>query len=584
LAQELKDIAGLRFGKLLVGKEWGADMAEEFSKKRSDLLKRWSALKNERSSFMDEWQDISTYLLPTNGRFFTQDRNNGKRKRNSIYDSEATAALDILAAGMMSGATSPARPWFKLETHDTDLNKYQPVKLWLDDVTNRMLRVFAKSNTYDALHEMYLELGGFGTGASIVLPNYQNVIHLYPLTTGEYAIAADAEGRVCTLYREFDMTVHAMVKEFGLKNCSSAVQSAYNSGNLDDWHTVMHAIEPRVDRDIKKADSRNMAWSSIYFEAAGNTDKLLRESGFHQFPAVCPRWTKVGGDIYGRSPGSNALGDIKQLQHEQLRKAQGIDYQSNPPRLLPLSAKNEEVNLLPGGVSYIEMNTMASGAVRNAFEVPIKLDHLLVDIQDVRRRIRSRFYSDLFLMINEVEVGKMTATEVAVRQEEKMLMLGPVVQRLNHELLQPQIDITFTHMAAGGALPPPPKELQGMDLSVEFVSILSQAQKAIGTNSVDRLLNTIGAVAALNPEAVDKLDADQLIDGYSNMLGVDPKYIVPGEKVAVIRQARAKAQAAAQASALAQQQSQTAKNLAQSPTGDGSNGLQDLMNMYTGYN
>jgi hypothetical protein len=123
-----------------------------------------------------------------------------------------------------------------------------------------------------------------------------------------------------------------------------------------------------------------------------------------------------------------------------------------------------------------------------------------------------------------------------------------------------------------------------MDLSVEFVSILSQAQKAIGTNSVDRLLNTIGAVAALNPEAVDKLDADQLIDGYSNMLGVDPKYIVPGEKVAVIRQARAKAQAAAQASALAQQQSQTAKNLAQSPTGDGSNGLQDLMNMYTGYN
>jgi hypothetical protein len=290
---------------------------------------------------MAHWQEISTYLLPNNGRYFRQDRNKGARRANNIYDSEATGALDVLAAGMVSGATSPARPWFRLSTPDSELNSNQEVKVWLDDVTKRMLRVFRKSNTYDSLHELYLELGAFGTGAMIVVQDFENVIHCYPLTAGEYAISADAKGRVCTLFREYEMTVSQIVKEFGIENCSATVQNLFTNGNgLDSWIAVIHAIEPRADRDPSKKDAKNMAWGSYYFEY-GQTGKFLRESGYKQFCAVCPRWTKVGGDIYGRSPGMNALGDIKQLQHEQLRKANAIDFQSNPPLQVPTVMKNQ---------------------------------------------------------------------------------------------------------------------------------------------------------------------------------------------------------------------------------------------------
>ena len=546
---------------------------------RDRLFTRWGQLKSERASWYAHWQELTSYILPRNGRYFVQDRNRGYRRHNNIYDNTGTRALRTLGAGMMSGATSPARQWFRLATPDPELNSFTPVKLWLDDVTKRMQRVFQKSNTYRSLHQMYEELGTFGTSASIMLPDFQDVIHHYPLTCGEYCISTDAKGRVCTLYREFDMTVSQMVKEFGLENCSVSVQNMYRTGSLDQWVPVIHAIEPRADRDIGKRDSKNMPFGSWYFEVGGEDGQFLRESGFMQFPALCPRWSVVGGDIYGNSPGMEALGDIKQLQHEQLRKAQAIDYQTKPPLQVPASMKNRDVETLPGGVSYYDGQ---SNGIKTAFEVNLNLQYLLNDIVDCRERVRGSFYADLFLMLANTPNTRMTATEVAERHEEKLLMLGPVLERLHNELLSPLVDITFTRMVAAGALPPAPQELQGMDLNVEFVSMLAQAQRAIGTNAVDRFVGNLGAIARMKPDILDKFDQDQWADVYADMLGVDPSLIIADKEVAVLRDARNQAMAAKEQAAAMQQTSQSVKNMAQAPTGQ-QNALTDVMNMFSGY-
>ena len=546
---------------------------------RDRLFTRWGQLKSERASWFAHWQELTSYILPRNGRYFRQDRDRGYRRHNNIYDSTGTRALRVLGAGMMSGATSPARQWFRLATPDPELNSYDPVKLWLDDVTKRMQRVFQKSNTYNALHQMYEELGCFGTAATILLPDYQSVIHHYPLTCGEYCISTDAKGRVCTLYREFEMTVSQVVKEFGLEKCSVSVQNMYRTGNLDQWVPVIHAIEPRADRDIKKRDAKNMPWGSWYFEVGGEEGVFLRESGFQYFPALCPRWSVIGGDIYGNSPGMEALGDIKQLQHEQLRKAQAIDYQTKPPLQVPASMKNRDVETLPGGVSYYDGQ---SNGIKTAFEVNLNLQYLLNDIMDCRERVRGAFYADLFLMLANIPNTRMTATEVAERHEEKLLMLGPVLERLHNELLSPLVDITFTRMVASGAIPPAPPELQGMDLNVEFVSMLAQAQRAIGTNAVDRFVGNLGAIAQMKPDILDKFDQDQWADVYADMLGVDPSLIVADKEVAVLRDARNRAMAAKEQAAAMQQTSQSVKNMAQAPTGQ-QNALTDVMNMFSGY-
>jgi hypothetical protein len=309
-----------------------AAVAPNFSQspvdRRKLYMQRWGALKAERSSWFGHYRELSDYLMPRNGRFLSSDRNRGDKRHNNIYDSTGIRAGRILAAGMMSGMTSPARPWFRLETPDKELNKRQPVKEWCAAVTNDMLDIFAKSNTYRALHGIYGQLGVFGTAGSLILDDFQDVIRHYPLAVGEYAISTDDRGVVSTLYREFDMTVMQMIRRFGLKACSPTVQNMYTSGNgLDNWVTVVHGIEPREDRDPRKRDALNMPWKSCYFEYGQNSDTFLSESGFMTFPGVVPRWDVEAGDIYGNSPGMEALGDAKQLQHEQFRKGRASTLQ-----------------------------------------------------------------------------------------------------------------------------------------------------------------------------------------------------------------------------------------------------------------
>ena len=549
---------------------------------RYQMQLRLAALKTERASFWTHWAEISKYILPRSGRYFVEDRNKGGKRHNAIFDSTGTRALRVLGAGLMSGATSPARPWFRLVTPDPEMMKFAPVKVWCNDVTRMMLDTFQRTNTYRSLHVMYEELGAFGTAACFVEDDFDNVIHHTPLATGEYYISTDGKGAVCTLVREFQMTVGAVVKTFGYKNCQPRTQNLYNRGSLDQWITVVHFVEPRADRDASKADALNMPWRSCYYEQGFNDEKYLRDGGYKRFRGLCPRWSVAGGDIYAtNSPGMEALGDIKQLQHEQLRKGEAIDFQTKPPLQVPTALKNRDVDRLPGGITYYDSSS-PTGGIKSMFDVPLRLDYLLADIQDVRQRIRECFYTDLFLMLAQQTPSTMTATEVAERQEEKLLMLGPVLERLHNELLQPLVEMTFDRLIEAGMVPPPPEELQGQDINIEFVSVLAQAQRAVSTAGVDRFVGNLGAVAQFKPDVLDKFDADKWADIYSDQLGVDPQLIVADDKVALVRKLRAQQQAAAQQSALMEQQANAAQKLGNAPT-DGKNALTDVMGMFTGY-
>jgi hypothetical protein len=565
---------------------------------RQRTLYRLQALRSERSSWISRYREISEFLLPFSGRFVSTDRNKGNKSFNSIIDSTGSFAKRTLAAGMMAGMTSPARPWFKLALPDEDLMEFGPVRKWLDDVTKIMLRIYAKSNTYRALHSQYEELGLYGTGANIIVDDFDNVIHNYALTTGEYFIGTDPKGKVNTLYREYEMPVSQVVQMFvgennksGSKNwsnVSTGVKNLWDAGRMDAWIPIVHAIEPRAvsERDLRKGDGKNMPFRSVYLErdaqAQGGPDLVLRESGFKRFRATVPRWAVYGGDIYGNSPGMEALGDVKQLQHEQLRKSQAVDYMTMPPVQAPAVLAKVGVNQLPGGVTYSD-GAGGANSIKSLFDVRLDISALREDIADVRQRINRAFYADLFLMLaNDTREQPPTAREVAERHEEKLLMLGPVVERLHDELLDQLIDITFERVMETGIAPPPPKELEDMDLQVEFISTLAQAQRAVGLASVDRLMGTVLQIAQVKPDVLDKIDGDEMIDRYADMAGVPPTMIVDDEKVAEIRAARAKQQAAMQQAETAPAMAQTAKTLSETDTA-GQNMLTDLTNQFQGY-
>ena len=557
-----------------------AEIDKSPQEQRRRVLARKAALWTERSSWLEHWREISEYQQPRAGRFVVTDRNRGDKRHRSILDNTAIFASRTLAAGLMSGITSPARPWFRLEIKNRDLMERGDVKAWLHESAQVLRRIFAASNTYRSLHTIYEELGLFGTGASILLPDFNNVIHHHPLTIGEYALATDDKGNVNTIAREMQMTVGQIVKQFGIDNVSRTVRDLFNKGSFDAWVDVMHLIEPREQRDFGKLDAKNMAFRSLYFEPGRDegSQSWLRDSGFKRFPVLAPRWVVTGNDVYGTSPGMECLGDVKQLQHQQLRKGQAIDYQVNPPLQVPTKYKEAQKARLPGGVFYVDAMGQ-TGGVRSAFEVRLDMQHLLLDIQDVRERIRSAYYADLFLMLANDQRSGITATEVAERHEEKLLMLGPVLERLHNELLSPLIDITFDYAAEAGILPPPPQIMQGMEVGVEFISVLAQAQRAVATQGIDRLVGVVGQLAQAKPEVLDKIDFDQVVDDYAEAYGVNPKLVVPDDQVAALRQQRAQAMQAQAAAATAPQVVDSAKTASEIDTGN----LQDVLTSLQGY-
>ena len=375
-------------------------------------------------------------------------------------------------------------------------------------------------------------------------------------------LANSARLQVDTCIREYSMTVRQLVQQFGLENVSDRVKTAHQAGHLDQWVEVVHEVCPNEDADPSRLASRFKSIRSCYYEKASNEDKYLSEAGFDEFPILAPRWDVTGEDVYGNSPGKMALGDVKQLQLEEKRKAEAIDKHVRPPMVGPSSLKTARASILAGDITYVDVNQGQQGFTP-AYQVKPEIGPLMQDIAGIEQRISRYFFEDLFLMLtNDSRSTPPTAEEIRARAQEKMLMLGPVLERVNQELLDPIIDRTFAIMlrqseaewAAGGSglIPPPPDELRtGIPLNIEYTSIMAQAQKLIGTTNVERFASFVGNLAAVKPEALDRLSADEAIDTYADMTGVPPKILVPIDEANKMRQVRAqKQQAMEQAQAM----------------------------------
>lgn len=535
---------------------------------KEQLTKQLGMLEQERKTFEPHWRELSDFIIPRGSRFLTSEANRGDRRNTKIVDPTATMANRTLSSGMMSGITSPARPWFKLATPDPEMMDYGPVKLWLETVQNRMNDMFNKSNLYQSLPIIYSSLGTFGTGALAVLEDDEDVIRTMPFPVGSYYIANSPRLSVDTCFRKFSMTVRQLVREFGLNNVSSSTKSAFDNGTYEKWVDVVHAVYPNMNRETGKMNAKNKAFRSVYFEVGGDNDKVLRESGYDEFPVMAPRWEVNGEDVYGSScPGMIALGQVKALQLEQRRKAQQIDKQTNPPMIGPTSLKTQRVSLLPGDITYVDQLTGAEG-LRPAYMVNPNLGDLLGDIQDTRQLINSAYFVDLFMMLQNVNTRSMPVEAVIEMKEEKLLMLGPVLERLNDEFLDPLIDRAFSMMARKNMLPPPPDVMQGMPLRIEYISVMAQAQKAIGLSSLERFVGFVGNLASAKPEALDKLDVDQAIDNYAVMSGVSPTVVVPQEQAQQTRNDRAQQQQQAMALQTGMAAVQGAKTLSEAKTAD----------------
>lgn len=532
--------------------------------------KRMSALETEASSWRTKWRRVGEQVRPWSVRFLSSDVDRaGDDKMGAIVNSTPAQASRTSSAGMMAGITSPARPWFRLGVDDAQAAGLQAVKEWLAAVEGKMREAFAKSNVYAGLRNTYSDLLDYGTALVMLDEDDEDYLRAYAFPCGSYFLAASDRREVDTFYRRTTFTVRELVMRFGRSAVSDSVRNAYDNGQLDTRHEVAHCVYANPEPGPESSWELNPTsrpWLSMWWEEKAGTlpHAFLRESGYREKPFFAPRWETTGEDVYGSSPGMLAVGDCEALQVLELRKAQMHEKIVNPPLAVPSDLASKRVSLLPGATNYLpggsekkivpihEVNPQAPSIAAN-------------DIAVHEARIRAAYFADLWLMLQQTE-GQMTAREVVERREEKMLQLGPVLEMLQDELLEPLIIRTFHILTRRNQLPPPPEAIAGQPFKVEYISIMAQAQKLMGLTAIDRTATFVANLVATFPSAAEKLDVDETIDVYAESTGVPPGIIRGADEVAKLRESKAKMQKQQMAVEQAGAAAQTAKTLADTDT------------------
>jgi hypothetical protein len=494
------------------------------------LLSRYEKLEGQRQNWETHWQEVADYMQPRKADV-TKQRARGDKRMEQIFDSSPIQAVELLSASLHGMMTNPSTPWFTLRFKDEDIDNEDEAKIWLESATEVMYTAFNRSNFQQEIFELYHDLITFGTAAMFIEEDDEDIIKFSTRHINEVFIAENDKGRIDTIYRRFNISARAAMQKFG-EAVSSDVQSAFKKDPYKEVE-ILHAVYPRSDFNPNKKDKKNMPFESVYIEFKNGNE--LSVSGFREFPFVVPRYLKASNEIYGRSPAMTALPDVKMLNEMCKTTIKAAQKQVDPPLLVPDDGFLLPVRTVPGGLNFYRSGT------RDRIE-PLNIganNPLGLNMEEQRRdAIRAVFY------VNQLQLQQgpqMTATEVIQRNEEKMRLLGPVLGRLQSELLKPLIDRVFAILLRNNMLPQAPEFLSGRDIEIEYVSPLAKAQKSTELQSIMRAIEILGSLANVAP-VFDYVNFDNLVKHLADIVGMPQKLLKSQNEVNAQRQQAAQQQ------------------------------------------
>lgn len=555
---------------------------------------RLNSLEVNRYSFWSHWRELASFYLPRRYKWLITPNqwNRGAGWNNHIIDNTGTRAARDLAAGITTGVSSPTRPWFDFKIGQIDTTQTSPISLWLRECVRILRMIFHESNFYPSIAQFWADLALFNTAVMIIYEDFENVINCYNPAAGEYYLDLDGSLRPRIFARKFVRTIQQVVDEFGYDNCSENVRQAYDqqdgSGRGREI-IIAHLIEPLNNEHSKWGLPKIFEYGEVYWEWGGSQGQqaggppantgFLRKKGYHECCVLAVRWDIIGNDAYGKGPSMDALGDVKQLQQESRRKAQAIDKMTNPPLVGDAQLKNQPASQIPGGITYLAGFAQSGKGLASLYDTKFPIAEITQDLLEVRERIKDTFYNQIFKVISQYETrSNVTAVEIDARRAEALLMLGPVLTRMDQDGLRIAIDRTFAIAERAGILPPPPPEIGGLPIQIDYKSMLALAQEATEAAGIERTLGLAGnLVGVLGPEVMDGIDGDYALEKYSKLMNNDPKLIRSPEQRDAIRKNRQDQQAQAQQVAMAEQLAQGAKTLSETDMGGGQSALQGLI-------
>lgn len=513
------------------------------------LLKRYRTLQTNRSHWESHWQELGDYICPRKADI-TKKRTGGDKRTELLFDGTAVHAAELMSASLHGMLTNAATPWFDLRYENDELNGDDEAKEWLEGATDVMYQHLNRSNFQEQIHELYSDLVTFGTAVIFIENDDDDGFRFSTRHIAEVYVSENEQGRVDTVFRKYKTTARAAVRQFGEQQVTQRISKL----NTDDPYAeieLLHIVMPREDRDRRKKNATNKPVASIYVDP--DEKVVIGESGYDEFPYCVPRFLKASFEIgYGRSPAMTALPDTKMVNKMSEVVIRAAQLQIHPPLMVPDDGFMLPVRTTPGGLNFYRSGT------RDRIEpLNIGANNPLGEMQLEQRRqaIRAAFYVDQLILGTGPQ---MTATEVVQRTEEKMRLLGPVLGRLQAELLQPLIGRCFAVLSRQKAFAPAPPMLQDGNIDIEYVSPLAKAQRTGDIQGILQMIEFLMPLMQLDQGVADYLDMDGLAKHIIKVTGT-PAAVVRGEgEVAGIRENRAAAMQAEQELMAAQQMASAA--------------------------
>jgi hypothetical protein len=397
------------------------------------------------------------------------------------------------------------------------------VRTWVNRAEETVRSVLKESNFYSEYPSAIAELLLFGTCALTQQSSFKSVTRFHVHTIGTYYIGVNNEGDVDTIVIIRNMTARQILQEFP-ENTPTRLRAPTEQSSKVTYE-VMQFIEPNENADPKKLEAKFKAYSSThYIRGMDEKKSLLRESGFDRFPTSVLRWAIAEEYAFGVDcPGMVAQSDVNSLQQREKDKAKAIDRHIRPKLKGPSTLAGMKLNDKDGDLVLFDAENGSSDGLGPIFTVDPRIQEMRQDIQSIEQAVMQAYFVDLFRAISSMQgVQPRNQLELSQRNAEALLLLGPVLERLQREMLSQVLSNTFAVCMENSLFPTMPPELEQGALDIKFISSLAQAQRAQDLSALNDYALFAQGVAQQLPYVAAKVDGDAMLDLFTTLRGVNP--------------------------------------------------------------
>ncbi len=535
------------------------------------LVERNGELQALKTPWLPLYQSLAMYIF-LRKQYFTIESLKSPFMLNHVYDSTPGNAAHFAASSIV-GQVMP-NPYASFEfvpmvAEDEDV--YDDTYEFFETVNDVMPHILAlpDSGATNALLECVLDMVVFGIGSvqvDDVPESFATPIRYRAADAKVMNIDEDRWGAVDTVYLNRELSVMKVVDQYGYENCSERVQSLYTSPSRNEKLKILHAIQPRLQRDPLKLGNLDMPYGSYHVEL--DTKHVMKEGGYNEMPVIVSRFWKIVGEMQGRSPAMDALPDIRALNKLVEMFERAGEMALDPPKLI----SSEDVlgaGKIPWGPG-VDIPVHWNARMGTDRMKPIELLQTTTNPQFALERIRDlrEFISEAFMIKDLTDLNntsRQTLGEANIRNELRLFKLGPILNRILTELLGPILERSFNILLARGFFGVIRGSIQDLRLQamgikpkyiaedfiqkrqaglkgfrINFISPAARLMKLEEKQGMQELVATAMQMAQGGwPGALDVINADEVLREAQKLGGASSRLLYSPDAVKKLRAAKA---------------------------------------------